>query len=137
MVLDPTRTFIGGLNPPTLSRRRRDKTKDFVGCINDVRFNGHLLHYYNGTNDIGNAQSIGTVNNVFVLIYLSNDSNNYAVYVTINKIWLFPSQRIPLAELSPFVREKKKNTVNSFVKQALLGQVLAVWLREASASKRL
>ena len=69
-VLDPTRTFIGGLNSPTLSRRRRDKKKDFVGCINDVRFNGHLLHYFNGTRDIGNARSIGKVNNVFVLICL-------------------------------------------------------------------
>jgi len=66
--LDPTRTFIGGLNSPTLSRRRRDKKKDFVGCINDVRFNGHLLHYFNGTSNIGNAWSIGTIDNVFALI---------------------------------------------------------------------
>ena len=64
-VLDPTRTFIGGLNSPTLSRLRRDKRKDFVGCINDVRFNGQLLYYYNGTSDVGNARSIGTVKDVF------------------------------------------------------------------------
>ena len=58
-VLDPTTTFVGGLHSPTLSRRRRDKAKDFVGCINDVRFNGHLLDYYNGTTSIGKAYSVG------------------------------------------------------------------------------
>lgn len=65
-VLDPTRTFIGGLYPPTLSRRRRDKAKDFVGCINDVRFNGYLLYYYNGTSTVGNARSIGRIGDVSV-----------------------------------------------------------------------
>ena len=67
-VLDPTRTFVGGLHPPTLSRRRRDKSKDFVGCINDVRFNGHLLYYYNGTTRVGNAQSVGTFSLSLVLL---------------------------------------------------------------------
>lgn len=81
-MLDPTRTFIGGLNSPTLSRRRRrDKKKDFVGCINDVRFNGRLLSYYNKTSDIGIARSIGTANSLF--------SDNSAVYVTI-RTGLFP-----------------------------------------------
>ncbi|XP_022787640.1 protocadherin Fat 4-like [Stylophora pistillata] len=59
-IIDPTRTYIGGAPPSSTSRYRRANIgKDFVGCINDVRFNGHLLYYYNGTNALGNARSVG------------------------------------------------------------------------------
>ncbi|XP_068725251.1 protocadherin-like protein isoform X1 [Montipora capricornis] len=56
-VLDPTRTFIG--DSPILPRMRRDTTRDFVGCINDVRFNDHLLDGFNGTSPVGDVRSIG------------------------------------------------------------------------------
>ena len=70
-MLDPTRTFIGGLHPPTLSRRRRDDAKDFVGCINDVQFNGHPLNYYNETSSLGIAISVGGYNLNFRITYPS------------------------------------------------------------------
>ena len=70
-VLDPTRTFIGGVHPPTLSRRRRDDAKDFVGCINDVQFNGHPLNYYNETSNLGIAISVGGYNLNFRITYPS------------------------------------------------------------------
>lgn len=58
-VLDPTETFIGGFDSPTKVRHRRDKAKDFVGCINDVRFNDYLLSYTNGPGEAGYANSVG------------------------------------------------------------------------------
>ena len=70
--MDPTRNFIGGVPPSsTSSHRPADIGKDFVGCINDVRFNGHLLYYYNGANALGNALSVGMVN-VFLCFLFTN-----------------------------------------------------------------
>ena len=57
-VLDHTQTFVGGFYSSVSTRRRRDVSKDFVGCINDVRFNGHLLHF-SGSSSIGHAESRG------------------------------------------------------------------------------
>lgn len=79
--MDLIRIFIGGLNLfILLCCCCCDKKKDFVGCINDVRFNGCLLLYYNKISDIGIVWFIGMVNLFF--------SDNFVVYVMI-RIGLF------------------------------------------------
>lgn len=55
--LDPTSTFVGGLQSPILSRTGLDT--DFVGCINDVQFNGYPLYDYDGNSFVRDARSIG------------------------------------------------------------------------------
>ena len=55
--LDPTRTFVGGLESPILSRKGLDT--DFVGCVNDVQFNGYPLYDYDGNSFVRDARSIG------------------------------------------------------------------------------
>ena len=60
----PIRTYVGGLprdmRARTASRLRRqtEAVKDFIGCLNDVRYNGHSLHH-KGSKEIGKAESTG------------------------------------------------------------------------------
>ena len=60
--VDPIRTYVGGLprnmRTSTWVQRKTDAVKDFIGCLNDVRYNGYSLHH-KGSKDIGRAKSRG------------------------------------------------------------------------------